>query len=192
MRGRQRESSAALTPAFCVCSDCMNGAPLYTPPLILALSFACTRRVASAIHVIRTVRGWSHSGYWLNAALKNDNAACLDGSAPLYYHRPGTGTGANKWYIHHGKAIRPGTSWKEETMVACMYRPTPLTAPQTASQVQHSFSHLAMHIFRHPARPFLCVSFHFCPPGEEGEERKKGKEAASACISPHCAAIPPV
>eukprot|EP00040_Diaphanoeca_grandis_P032659 m.198465 g.198465 ORF g.198465 m.198465 type:complete len:410 (-) comp32695_c3_seq1:82-1311(-) len=41
------------------------------------------------------------TGYWLYDALKSDNAACLDGSAPLYYHRPGTGSGINKWYIHH-------------------------------------------------------------------------------------------
>jgi len=25
----------------------------------------------------------------------------LDGSAPLYYYRPGTGSGASSWYIHH-------------------------------------------------------------------------------------------
>ena len=41
------------------------------------------------------------TGYWLDTALKQDNAACLDGTAPLYYHRPGTGTGKDKWYIHH-------------------------------------------------------------------------------------------
>ena len=42
------------------------------------------------------------TGYWLSDALKGpDNPACLDGSAPLYYHRPGSGSGANKWYIHH-------------------------------------------------------------------------------------------
>lgn len=29
------------------------------------------------------------------------NAKCLDGSAPLYYIKRGSGTGANKWYIHH-------------------------------------------------------------------------------------------
>eukprot|EP01047_Picozoa_sp_COSAG01_P041390 COSAG01_NODE_3548_length_5952_cov_7.082564_11_plen_137_part_00 len=38
------------------------------------------------------------TGYWLDDALKGpDHAACLDGTAPLYYHRAGTGTGANKW-----------------------------------------------------------------------------------------------
>ena len=41
-------------------------------------------------------------GYWLDDAKTGpDHAACLDGSAPLYYHRPGTGDGKNKWYIHH-------------------------------------------------------------------------------------------
>lgn len=42
------------------------------------------------------------TGYWLNDALKGpDNPACLDGSAPLYYHQPGSGSGKDKWYIHH-------------------------------------------------------------------------------------------
>ncbi|CAJ1358422.1 unnamed protein product [Effrenium voratum] len=30
-----------------------------------------------------------------------DGAVCLDGSAPAYYIAPGSGDGANKWYIHH-------------------------------------------------------------------------------------------
>ena len=51
------------------------------------------------------------TGYWLTEALKGpDHAACLDGTAPLYYHQPGTGDGANKWYIHHeggGEKRRP-------------------------------------------------------------------------------------
>lgn len=41
------------------------------------------------------------TGYLLEDAAKNDNAVCLDGTPGLYYHRPGTGTGATKWYIHH-------------------------------------------------------------------------------------------
>ena len=40
------------------------------------------------------------TGYSLTDAAKTDNAVCLDGSPGLYYHRPGTGDGANKWYIH--------------------------------------------------------------------------------------------
>ena len=28
-------------------------------------------------------------------------AVCLDGGAPAYYLRPGSGDGASKWYIHH-------------------------------------------------------------------------------------------
>ena len=40
------------------------------------------------------------TGYSLVDAAKADNAVCLDGSPGLYYHRPGTGSGANKWYIH--------------------------------------------------------------------------------------------
>jgi hypothetical protein len=40
------------------------------------------------------------TGYWLNDALKGpDHAACLDGTAPLYYHQPGTGDGADKWWV---------------------------------------------------------------------------------------------
>jgi len=41
----------------------------------------------------------------LNLVLLTDSlkegAACLDGSAPAYYIRPGTGTGANKWLLFH-------------------------------------------------------------------------------------------
>lgn len=39
-------------------------------------------------------------GYSLVDAAKVDNAVCLDGSPGLYYHRAGTGSGVNKWYIH--------------------------------------------------------------------------------------------
>jgi len=30
-----------------------------------------------------------------------NGAVCLDGSPGAYYHLPGTGSGANKWYVHH-------------------------------------------------------------------------------------------
>jgi len=36
----------------------------------------------------------------LTDALAN-GAACLDGSAPAYYFRPGFGNGMTKWFIHH-------------------------------------------------------------------------------------------
>ena len=50
------------------------------------------------------------TGYWLDDALKGpDNPACLDGSAPLYYHQPGSGSGKNKWYIHH--EVRRFLAW---------------------------------------------------------------------------------
>ena len=40
-------------------------------------------------------------GYFLRDAAEGpDNARCLDGTPPLYYHRKGTGSGANKWFIH--------------------------------------------------------------------------------------------
>ena len=39
--------------------------------------------------------------YLMTDALAANGAACLDGSPGAYYHLPGNGTGANKWYIHH-------------------------------------------------------------------------------------------
>lgn len=40
-------------------------------------------------------------GYFLKDAAEGaDNAKCLDGTPALYYHRKGTGDGANKWYLH--------------------------------------------------------------------------------------------
>eukprot|EP00729_Bicosta_minor_P014737 gene14737-17303_t len=30
-----------------------------------------------------------------------NGAVCLDGTPGAYYHLPGTGSGANKWYVHH-------------------------------------------------------------------------------------------
>jgi len=34
-------------------------------------------------------------------AAKENNAVCLDGSPGAYYFLPGSGSGANKWYVHH-------------------------------------------------------------------------------------------
>lgn len=40
-------------------------------------------------------------GYFLTSdANSTNNARCLDGTPALYYHRKGTGDGANKWFIH--------------------------------------------------------------------------------------------
>lgn len=39
-------------------------------------------------------------GYQLTDAAKANQAVCLDGSPPVYYHRKGTGSGANKWFVH--------------------------------------------------------------------------------------------
>merc|ERR1711884_711299 len=40
-------------------------------------------------------------GYFLEEAAKgSDNAKCLDGTPALYYHRKGTGSGSNKWFLH--------------------------------------------------------------------------------------------
>eukprot|EP00931_Biecheleriopsis_adriatica_P120145 TRINITY_DN95279_c0_g1_i1.p1 TRINITY_DN95279_c0_g1~~TRINITY_DN95279_c0_g1_i1.p1 ORF type:complete len:414 (+),score=81.27 TRINITY_DN95279_c0_g1_i1:133-1374(+) len=39
-------------------------------------------------------------GYFLTAAAEGpDNAKCLDGTPALYYHRKGTGSGSNKWFL---------------------------------------------------------------------------------------------
>jgi len=40
------------------------------------------------------------TGYFLHDAQKA-GAVCLDGTAPLFYMRPGSGSGAKKYYIHH-------------------------------------------------------------------------------------------
>lgn len=40
-------------------------------------------------------------GYFLKDAAEGDgNAKCLDGTPALYYHRKGSGEGANKWFLH--------------------------------------------------------------------------------------------
>jgi hypothetical protein len=40
-------------------------------------------------------------GYFLKEdAVGTDQAQCLDGTPALYYHRQGTGSGVNKWFIH--------------------------------------------------------------------------------------------
>ena len=56
------------------------------------------------------------TGYLLTDAAKLDGALCLDGTPGLYYHRKGTGSGANKWYIHH-----QGGGWCE-SMDDCLGR----------------------------------------------------------------------
>merc|ERR1719174_338204 len=55
-------------------------------------------------------------GYLLKDAAITDNAVCLDGSPGLYYHRKGTGTGENKWYIH-----QEGGGWCS-SLPACLTR----------------------------------------------------------------------
>ena len=39
--------------------------------------------------------------YKMTDAVNATGARCLDGSPGAYYFQPGTGDGANKWYIHH-------------------------------------------------------------------------------------------
>ena len=58
-------------------------------------------------------------GYFLHADAEGlDQAQCLDGSAPLYYHRKGTGSGANKWFIH-----QQGGGWCYD-LASCVERST--------------------------------------------------------------------
>jgi len=40
-------------------------------------------------------------GYRLTNYVDSLGARCLDGTPGIYYHEPGTGSGKNKWYIHH-------------------------------------------------------------------------------------------
>jgi len=39
--------------------------------------------------------------YEMTAAAKSSGAVCLDGTPGAYYLQKGTGSGVNKWYIHH-------------------------------------------------------------------------------------------
>ena len=52
----------------------------------------------------------------LKDAAAKTGAVCLDGSPGAYYHVPGTGDGANKWYVHH-----QGGGWCE-SMDDCLGR----------------------------------------------------------------------
>lgn len=56
------------------------------------------------------------NGYKLTAAAASDSAVCLDGTPGMYYHRSGTGSGANKWYIH-----QEGGGWCE-SLDSCLTR----------------------------------------------------------------------
>jgi len=40
------------------------------------------------------------TGYFLTDGIERFGAVCLDGSPPVYYHRPGKDEGMNKWFIH--------------------------------------------------------------------------------------------
>jgi len=50
---------------------------------------------------IFSVTGAPFNKILLTAAAQNDGAVCIDGTPSAYFYRPGTGSGANKWYIHH-------------------------------------------------------------------------------------------
>mmetsp|Transcript_25911 Transcript_25911/g.28815 ORF Transcript_25911/g.28815 Transcript_25911/m.28815 type:complete len:381 (+) Transcript_25911:19-1161(+) len=47
---------------------------------------------------------------FLTEAAKTEGAICIDGTPGAYYFRPGSGSGANKWYIHH-----EGGGWCESS-----------------------------------------------------------------------------
>jgi len=40
-------------------------------------------------------------GYFMKEYVAKYGARCLDGSPGLYYWQPATGSGTNKWYVHH-------------------------------------------------------------------------------------------
>ena len=50
--------------------------------------------------------------------VRGDHAVCLDGSQAAFYFRPGSGTGAKKWHIHH-----QGGGWCE-SLDDCLQRST--------------------------------------------------------------------
>lgn len=50
------------------------------------------------VHVPPTEKTFAQA-YFLTEAAAQDNARCLDGTVPVYYHRKGTGDGANKWFL---------------------------------------------------------------------------------------------
>ena len=55
--------------------------------------------------------------YFLTADQKGpDQAQCLDGTAPVYYHRKGTGSGVNKWFVH-----QQGGGWCYD-LASCVHR----------------------------------------------------------------------
>jgi len=55
-------------------------------------------------------------GYFLKSVAEGpENAKCLDGTPALYYHRKGTGSGANKWFLHQQGG---GWCYSEESCVA--------------------------------------------------------------------------
>jgi len=59
----------------------------------------------------------TYTGYFLRDYI-SWGAKCLDGTPGLYYHRPGTGTGANKWYVHHeggGWCVNVADCYKRST-----------------------------------------------------------------------------
>ena len=59
---------------------------------VLAINDGCTTGIGD---------GPLATKYVMDDALASKGAACLDGTPGAYYHLPGSGTGANKWYIHH-------------------------------------------------------------------------------------------
>jgi hypothetical protein len=59
-----------------------------------------TSSIITALMLGAAEAGPSATKYSMDAAQKSTGAMCLDGSPGAYYHLPGTGTGANKWYAH--------------------------------------------------------------------------------------------
>merc|ERR1719272_1689321 len=68
--------------------------------LALASGVACTAAWSEEIDFTAAKLGAPGSAPKTSVPVTN-GAVCLDGSPGAYYHSPGTGSGANKWYVHH-------------------------------------------------------------------------------------------
>jgi len=80
--------------------------------------------LAQAVHSLddACLQGFQANGaatkYVMTDAAKTSDALCLDGTPGAYYHQPGSGSGVNKWYIHH-----QGGGWCE-SLDDCLSRST--------------------------------------------------------------------
>merc|ERR1712166_141361 len=71
---------------------------------ICAVTIVICAGAAHSLEDAQCLQGFKANGaatkYVMSEAAKT-GALCLDGSPGAYYHLPGSGSGADKWYIHH-------------------------------------------------------------------------------------------